>query len=154
MTYLSVFLFYCAYLSAFLPKFDENAIIYIFTPYKRVFESLNANNSLATKKFQDALESSTLQACLIHIKSNFECLLTAVKQLYEQRLSLCGSIQITEKINEIFMELQGQHSDIIKTKFDSLLSNIHSYKMICNISDIMSGKEKNVYFIRFLMDTF
>lgn len=81
---------------------------------------------------------------MIYIKSNFECLSTAITQLQEQKLSLFDSIQIKEKISDIFKTLQGQHSDSIKTKFDSVLNNNHSYKMICKISEIISGEEKNM----------
>jgi len=51
---------------------------------------------------------------------------------------LFDSIQITETISDIVKKLQGQHSDRIKTKLDSVLNNNAGYKMICKI---LSGEE-------------
>ena len=101
-TWISAVSYYCAH----------------FESIKRVVESFDANDSLAIKKAQEVLKSQALQANLIYIKSNFECLSTAITQLQEQKLSLFDSIQITEKISDIFKTLQVQHSDSIKTKFD------------------------------------
>jgi len=126
-TWISAVSYYCAH----------------FESIKCVVESFDTNDSLAIKKAQEVLKSQTLQANLIYIKTNFECLSTAIAQLQEQKLSLFDSIQITEKISDIFKTLQG-HSGSIKNKFDSVLNNNHGYKMICKISEVISGEEKNM----------
>ena len=115
-----------------------------FESIKNVVESFDSNDSVAIKKAQDVLKSQTLQANLIYIKSNFECLPTAIKQLQEQKLSLFDSIKITETISGIVKKLQGQHSDSIKTKLDSVLNSNAGYKMICKISKILSGEEESM----------
>lgn len=125
----------------------EHAAIYYcvhFESIKRVVESFDSNDSVAIKKAQDVLKSQTLQANLIYIKSNFECIPRALKQLQEQKLSLFDSIQITETIRDIVNKLQGQHSDRIKTKLDSVLNNKVGYKIICKICKIFSSEEESM----------
>jgi len=78
----------------------------------------DANDSVAIKNTHGVLNSQTLQASLIYKKSNFEYIPMAIKQLQEQKLSLFDSIQITEKISEIFKKFQEIHNDSIKTKSD------------------------------------
>lgn len=79
----------------------------------------------------------------MYIKPNFKCLPTEIKRHQNQNLLLFKSIQITEKISEIFRKLQGQHSNSIKTKFDSVHNNnLAGYKINCKISEIISGRKE------------
>jgi hypothetical protein len=57
---------------------------------------------------------------------------------------LFDSIKITETISGIVKKLQGQHSDSIKTKLDSVLNSNAGYKMICKICKILSGEEESM----------
>lgn len=73
-----------------------------------------SNDIVAIKKAQNVLKSQTLPISLIHIKSNFECLPMAIKQFQEQKLSLFDSIQITEKISEIFKQFKNNTLTVLK----------------------------------------
>lgn len=73
-----------------------------------------SNDIVAIKKAQNVLKSQTLPASLIHIKSNFECLPMVIKQFQEQKLLLFDSIQITEKISEIFKQFKNNTLTVLK----------------------------------------
>jgi len=115
-----------------------------FKTIKRIIESFNERDSVAIKKSKQVFKHQQLQANLIYIKSNFDCLPIAITRLQEQNILLSEGLKIVEEIVETFAKLEGYHGIEIKKKLKYVLYKNIGYNIICNISKVLSGKEDNI----------
>lgn len=87
-----------------------------FETIKRVVESFDERDDVAVKKSKQVFKLQQLQANLIYIKSNFDCLPIAITRLQEQSILLSEGLKIVEEIVDTFSKLEGHHGIEIKKK--------------------------------------
>lgn len=115
-----------------------------FETIKRIVESFDESDAVAIKKSKNVFKLQQLQANLIYIKSNFDCLPIAITRLQEQSILLSEGLKIVEEIQDTFTKLEGHHGIEIKKKLKYVLDKNIGYNVIRKISKVLSGEEDNI----------
>lgn len=127
-TWISASIYYC-----------EN-----FQIVKNIVESFDEDDALSIRNAQKYFKAPQIKGNLAFIKSNFECLTTAITRLQKQGMALHMAIQIIEDVSAKFNNLKSQTGIKINEKLQTVLTKNKGFQIVCNISKILNGEEENV----------
>ncbi|KAF0753067.1 CGG triplet repeat-binding protein 1, partial [Aphis craccivora] len=121
------------------PKVDK-----LVANVKKVFKKAPSHDALSISNAQKYFKAPQIKGNLAFIKSNFECLPTAITRLQKQGMALIEAIQIIEDVSAKFNNLKCQTGIKINEKLQTVLTKNKGFQIVCNISKILNGEEENV----------
>ncbi|VVC34389.1 Ribonuclease H-like domain,Domain of unknown function DUF659 [Cinara cedri] len=113
-----------------------------FETIVRIINLLDENDVVSIQKAKLCILEPELQSDLIYIKSNFEVLTVANKQLQEQNVPLADSLKVIESIESKFQNLKGTHGQAVLTKLENVFKKNEGLNTLKKISKIITGDEE------------
>lgn len=92
-----------------------------FEKIARIINLLDENEAVSIQKAKLCISQPSLQSNLIYIKSNFEVLTVAIKQLQKQDVSLADSFIAIKDIESKLCNLQGPYGIAVSKKLNNVL---------------------------------
>lgn len=116
-----------------------------FDQLKRIIiEKLKDKNVVSITKCENMLKLESVKNDLTYIKANFFILVKIIKKLESSNLSLYDATKIVDETILNMEMVPGNNGKIIKEKVLDLLHKNDGFKMLKQISDVLSGKEGSV----------
>lgn len=113
-----------------------------FDTIVRIITLLNENDVVSIQKAKTCILQPNLEADLTYIKSNFEVLTIANKQLQEQNIPLADSLRVIESIVTNCSGLKGTHGLSVLKKLENVFEKNEGLNTLKKISKIISQEEE------------